>query len=112
MCGDFGEVSGIIDLLINFLAGGTLFLNSYDTLSYPRAIAANILFLEFHLQCLLCDLHELNELHFVTLMTRWRQKATVVTLWPVKLKKCLVLTKSGAGKCKEPDEGHGMNSLL
>ena len=34
MCGEFGEVSGIIDLKINFLAGGTLFLNSYDTLSY------------------------------------------------------------------------------
>ena len=34
MCGEFGEVSGIIDLAINFLAGGTLFLNSYDTLSY------------------------------------------------------------------------------
>ena len=38
MCGEFGEVSGIIDLVINFLAAGTLFLNSYDTLSYvfPR----------------------------------------------------------------------------
>ena len=34
MCGEFGEVSGIIDLVTNFLAGGTLFLNSYDTLSY------------------------------------------------------------------------------
>ena len=34
MCGEFGEVSGIIDLVINFLAAGTLFLNSYDTLSY------------------------------------------------------------------------------
>ena len=34
MCDEFGEVSGIIDLVINFLAGGTLFLNSYDTLSY------------------------------------------------------------------------------
>ena len=34
MCGEFGEVSGIIDLVINFLVGGTLFLNSYDTLSY------------------------------------------------------------------------------
>ena len=33
MCGEFGEVSGIIDLVINFLAGGTLFWNSYDTLS-------------------------------------------------------------------------------
>ena len=28
MCGEFGEVSGIIDLVISFLAGGTLFLNS------------------------------------------------------------------------------------
>ena len=85
---------------------------SIAAIIYPRAIAANILFLEFHLQCLLCDLHELNELHFVTLMMRWRQKATVVTLWPVKLKKCPVLTRSGEWKCKEPDEGHGMNSLL
>ena len=34
MCGEFDEVSGIIDLVINFLAAGTLFLNSYDTLSY------------------------------------------------------------------------------
>ena len=34
MFGEFGEVSGIIDLVINFLAAGTLFLNSYDTLSY------------------------------------------------------------------------------
>ena len=34
MCGEFGEVSGIIDLVINFLASGTLFLNSYDTLCY------------------------------------------------------------------------------
>ena len=34
MCDEFGEISGIIDLVINFLAGGTLFLNSYDTLSY------------------------------------------------------------------------------
>ena len=37
MCGEFGEVLGIIDLVINLLAGGTLFLNSYDTLSYPHA---------------------------------------------------------------------------
>ena len=36
MCGEFGEVSGIIDLVINFLAAGTLFLNSYDTLSYAE----------------------------------------------------------------------------
>ena len=34
MCDEFGEVSGIIDLVINFLAAGTLLLNSYDTLSY------------------------------------------------------------------------------
>ena len=34
MCGEFDEVSGIIDPVINFLAAGTLFLNSYDTLSY------------------------------------------------------------------------------
>ena len=37
MCDEFGEVSGIIDLVINFLAGGTLFLNSYDTLSYTNS---------------------------------------------------------------------------
>ena len=36
MCGEFGEVSGIIDLVINFLAAGILFLNSYDTLSYQK----------------------------------------------------------------------------
>ena len=34
MCDEFGEVLGIIDLVFNFLAAGTLFLNSYDTLSY------------------------------------------------------------------------------
>ena len=34
MCGEFGEATGIIDLVINFLAAGTLFWNSYDTLSY------------------------------------------------------------------------------
>ena len=38
MCGDFGEVMGIIDLVINFLAIGILFLNSYDTLSYTKAL--------------------------------------------------------------------------
>ena len=37
MCGEFDEVSGIIDPVINFLAAGTLFLNSYDTLSYVMA---------------------------------------------------------------------------
>ena len=36
MCGEFDEVSGIIDPVINFLAAGTLFLNSYDTLSYTE----------------------------------------------------------------------------
>ena len=36
MCGEFDEVSGIIDPVINFLAAGTLFLNSYDTLSYAK----------------------------------------------------------------------------
>ena len=41
MCGEFGEVSGIIDLVINFLAGGTLFFNSYDTLSYVFVPAFN-----------------------------------------------------------------------
>ena len=34
MPGDFGEFAVIIGLGINFLAGGTLFLNSDDTLSY------------------------------------------------------------------------------
>ena len=37
MCGEFDEVLGIIDLVINFLAAGTLFLNSYDTLSYVNS---------------------------------------------------------------------------
>ena len=31
MCGELGEVTDIIDLVIYFLAGGTLFWNSYDT---------------------------------------------------------------------------------
>ena len=34
MCGEFGEVTVIIGLVINFLAVGTLLLNSRDTLSY------------------------------------------------------------------------------
>ena len=34
MCGEFGEVTVIIGLVINFLAVGTLLLNSHDTLSY------------------------------------------------------------------------------
>ena len=34
MCGEFGEVTVIIGLIINFLAVGTLLLNSRDTLSY------------------------------------------------------------------------------
>ena len=34
MLGDFGELTINIGLGINFLAGGTLFLNSNDTLSY------------------------------------------------------------------------------
>ena len=34
MCGEFGEVTVIIGLVINFLALGTLFLNSRVTLSY------------------------------------------------------------------------------
>ena len=34
MSGDFGEFSVNIGLGINFLAGGTLSLNSNDTLSY------------------------------------------------------------------------------
>ena len=45
MSDEFGEVSGIIDLVINFLAGGTLFLNSYDTLSYSPLIAYRALLL-------------------------------------------------------------------
>ena len=34
MPGDFGEFTVNIGLGINFLAGGTLYLNSNDTLSY------------------------------------------------------------------------------
>ena len=37
MPGDFGEFTVNIGLGINFLAGGTLFLNSNDTLSYILA---------------------------------------------------------------------------
>ena len=37
MCGEYGEVTGIIDLVIKILAGGTLFWNSYDTLSWGFA---------------------------------------------------------------------------
>ena len=37
MCGEFGEVTVIIGLVINFLAVGTLLLNSHDTLSYTKA---------------------------------------------------------------------------
>ena len=37
MCGEHGEVTGIIDLVIKILAGGTLFWNSYDTLSWGFA---------------------------------------------------------------------------
>ena len=36
MPGDFGEFTVNIGLGINFLAGGTLFLNSNDTLSYTN----------------------------------------------------------------------------
>ena len=36
MPGDFGEFTVNIGLGINFLAGGTLFLNSNDTLSYQE----------------------------------------------------------------------------
>ena len=36
MCGEFGEDRGIIDLVINYSAGGTLFWNSYDTLPYKK----------------------------------------------------------------------------
>ena len=38
MPGDFGEFTVNIGLGINFLAGGTLFLNSNDTLSYVTMI--------------------------------------------------------------------------
>ena len=36
MCGEFGEVTAIIGLVINFLAVGTLLLNSHDTLTYSN----------------------------------------------------------------------------
>ena len=38
MPGDFGELTVNIGLGINFLAGGTLYLNSNDTLSYVSDI--------------------------------------------------------------------------
>ena len=34
MCGEFGEVTVIIGLVINFLAFGTPFVSFRDTLSY------------------------------------------------------------------------------
>ena len=40
MPGDFGEFTVNVGLGINFLAGGTLFLNSNDTLSYMFALLA------------------------------------------------------------------------
>ena len=36
MCGEFGEVTVIIGLVINFLAFGTPFVSFRDTLSYIR----------------------------------------------------------------------------
>ena len=41
MPGDFGEFTVNIGLGINFLAGGTLFLNSNDTLSYSALAVAS-----------------------------------------------------------------------
>ena len=38
MCGEFGEVTVIIGLVINFLAFGTPFVSFRDTLSYARLI--------------------------------------------------------------------------
>ena len=38
MPGDFGEFTVNIGLGINFLAGGTLYLNSNDTLSYVYSV--------------------------------------------------------------------------
>ena len=35
------EEDPYIDLVINFLAGGTLFLNSYDTLSYEKLVLSD-----------------------------------------------------------------------
>ena len=43
MPGDFGEFTVNIGLGINFLAGGTLFLNSNDTLSYEFSVCLCIL---------------------------------------------------------------------
>ena len=41
MPGDFGEFTVNIGLGINFLAGGTLSLNSNDTLSYTELVVRN-----------------------------------------------------------------------
>ena len=41
MPGDFGELTVNIGLGINFLAGGTLFFNSNDTLSYVSKMHEN-----------------------------------------------------------------------
>ena len=47
MPGDFGEFTVNIGLGINFLAGGTLYLNSNDTLSYVPEIRSKILNKDF-----------------------------------------------------------------
>ena len=43
MPGDFGELTVNISLGINFLAGGTFYFNSNDTLSYITYIISSLL---------------------------------------------------------------------
>ena len=42
MCGEFGEVSGIIDLVINFLAAGTLFLDALASLVLVMTVGEQV----------------------------------------------------------------------
>ena len=51
MPGDFGEFTVNIGLGINFLAGGTLFLNSNDTLSYQNHTQAECELLNIPILC-------------------------------------------------------------
>ena len=49
MPGDFGEFTVNIGLGINFLAGGTLYLNSNDTLSYVAGSFSFVLFNQIYI---------------------------------------------------------------
>ena len=51
MCGEFGEDRGIIDLVINFLAGGTLFWNSKTLCHIKRIRPIKVNSSELHFWC-------------------------------------------------------------